>query len=259
MKKYWSLLLFVGALFVVTGCEEDDDNENTITTPTTPTTGQASFALHFHPMAGSADFSYNTTYATSNGDQMQFTLSQFYISELSLWKDPAGTDQHKVADSYALVKPDQMMYPMGDIPAGTYYGVSFNVGIDSVTNHLDPATYDATNPLAPQVPTMHWSWNSGYRFITVEGMYDPSATVGNPITESFEMHIGMDALLRTVTLQKPFTITDGQASEFMIMVDHLEFLNAVDLVTDNSTHTMDNMPLATLVADNTSSVFSAAP
>ena len=45
----------------------------------------------------------------------------------------------------------------------------FHVGIDPDNNHADPAAWPADHPLAPQVPSMHWGWAAGYRFIALEG------------------------------------------------------------------------------------------
>ena len=45
----------------------------------------------------------------------------------------------------------------------------FNVGIDPDNNHADPASWPADHPLAPQVPSMHWGWAAGYRFVALEG------------------------------------------------------------------------------------------
>ncbi|RMG58901.1 MAG: hypothetical protein D6722_22990, partial [Bacteroidetes bacterium] len=123
--------------------------------------------MHFHPMMGSSDFALNQVY-TINGVAVEFSTIQFYVSGLEL----GDASDFDAPDVYLLVKAGQMMYELGEITAGAKPSLRFNVGIDSVTNHLDPSTYDASNPLAFQSPSMHWSWDSGYIFFRIDGKVD---------------------------------------------------------------------------------------
>lgn len=49
----------------------------------------------------------------------------------------------------------------GTVPAGTYDGLSFRVGVPDVLNHADPLYAEA--PLSQTA--MHWHWRSGYKFM----------------------------------------------------------------------------------------------
>jgi uncharacterized repeat protein (TIGR04052 family) len=55
---------------------------------------------------------------------------------------------------------------VGTVPAGTYVGVGFTVGVPFALNHADAAT--AASPL--NLSTMFWSWQSGYKFVRVDGV-----------------------------------------------------------------------------------------
>lgn len=50
---------------------------------------------------------------------------------------------------------------VGEIPAGTYTGVEFTVGVPFTLNHQNPIT--AAAPLDDSA--MHWHWRSGYKFM----------------------------------------------------------------------------------------------
>lgn len=65
----------------------------------------------------------------------------------------------------------------GTVPAGTYTGIAFKVGVPFAQNHLDATTAQA--PL--NIPAMYWAWSSGYKFIKADG------TVGNA---GFNLHLG---------------------------------------------------------------------
>jgi len=53
----------------------------------------------------------------------------------------------------------------GMVPAGTYVGVRFTVGVPFARNHANPAT--AAPPL--NLGHMHWGWQAGYKFLRFEG------------------------------------------------------------------------------------------
>jgi hypothetical protein len=61
-------------------------------------------------------------------------------------------------------------YALGEVSGvDNVEGLKFSVGIDPENNHADPASWPSGHPLAPQVPSMHWGWSAGYRFIALEG------------------------------------------------------------------------------------------
>lgn len=53
----------------------------------------------------------------------------------------------------------------GTVPAGTYTGLKFKVGVPFAKNHLDVAT--AAAPL--NIPALYWAWSSGYKFLKADG------------------------------------------------------------------------------------------
>jgi hypothetical protein len=145
---------------------------------------------------------------------------------------------------------------------GSYKGIKFSVGLDSATNHADPTVYPVTNPLAIQSPAIHWSWNSGYIFMMIEGSCDTTAANNDVLTygqysHGMFYHIGMDPLLRTIDLSNAaFTVSSANAASVSISADLNKVLKNVDIKTENASHTMGSMPFATKIADNISSAFS---
>ena len=57
-----------------------------------------------------------------------------------------------MTDMYLLVRPAvDSMYDLGSHPDITNVeSITFSVGVDQAHNHLDPASYPASHPLAPQ-------------------------------------------------------------------------------------------------------------
>lgn len=95
---------------------------------------------------------------------------------------------------YGLLSPDnsaKASFTFKDIPKGIYEGIRFTIGVDSIANHSDPAIWPNDHALSIMVGgSMHWTWNSGYIFIKVEGQYDiPGSSPGG-----FAYHLGRDDL-----------------------------------------------------------------
>jgi hypothetical protein len=207
----------------------------------TPTIG-----LHVHNKVGTAAYSTATTYTHTSGRQYKFTTARMYLSGIELEK--AGGHGH--VEEYAQIVAPNGDYDLGEIEAGTYTGINFNIGVDSASNHADPTTFDATHVLSSSSSTFdHWSWNSGYIFVKIEGVADTSATMTGTVDGPFEIHIGGDSFLRAISLAKTFEVPITGNYELGIDIDWAKALDGVDL-RNATTHTMDNMPLAQQVIAN---------
>ncbi len=73
----------------------------------------------------------------------------------------------------------------GTVPAGSYVGVEWTVGVPFAMNHSDYAT--ATKPL--DVQAMAWSWQSGRKFAKIE-VTDPAGATGTWTAKTFNVHLG---------------------------------------------------------------------
>ena len=207
---------------------------------------EAPFAVEINHKAGTEDFAFNTTYQTADGRDYQFTEARLYLTALTTTGD-VGTVNFE--DTYALVTTDVTSYPMGNLDVGNYTALTVAIGVDSAANHTDPSTYELGHPLGNQTPNMNWNWASGYIFIMIEGKVDTTVGMNGAIDGNFVMHVGMDNFLREATLTKNFEVS-STGGALRAELDWATFLDGIDLRTENSTHTMDNMPLAMKVANN---------
>lgn len=248
-----TLVLSVSLLF--TSCKKDDDSSNTSSTSQT-----GELILHFHGKAGSEDLALNKEFKLNNGTRVKFEKVFFYTSGIKLKKNMNGSEIHEVADQFHLIDPSKMMYSVGQVPAHNYHGITFDLGIDNVTNTTkEPANYDVNHPLGPKDPSMYWSWKSGYRFVLIEGLVDISADNTGDVNEKFVMHIGTKDLLRNVDSKMfHFEVKGGQKKEVVIDYDILKIFNNIDLKVEENrkTHTMNNKPLAIKTIDNAMTMFS---
>ena len=139
-----------------------------------------------------------TVFSIWNNKKVKISRAEFYISEAEILH-PDGQVM-PLTDQYLLVnaKNPTAEFDLGSWPVDAAHGVTLHLGVPQAVNHLDPVTYPASHPLAPQNPTMHWGWAAGYRFMAIEGKVDNNGD-GIPET-SFEFHNLFDELYRTLEL-----------------------------------------------------------
>lgn len=252
MNVYIKLILTCMLAGVLVSCKKDKDEPipNVMSQPLT---------LRLTPMVGDDTLKFNTSFSTENN--VRYTLSSFryYMSNIRLVKSDGS--EHAIDGKVFLVNPNKADYSLGNVPVGAYKGVRFSVGLDYETNHKDPTTYPISHPLAIQSPAIHWNWNTGYIFLMMEGSCDTTIANDDELTYgqySHDMffHIGMDELLRSVEVDNAtFTVANTSNNVLNIHSDINQLFVGVDLKTENKSHSMGTMPLATKVADNISAMF----
>ena len=230
------------SLALLTGCDATEDT--------------AMLTLNVDAMAGGAALQANQPFQVDGGVG-QLETARLYLSditllhedgrEVALTADPITVRarqedeseiQHTVTDRYVLVKGDagSTTASLGEVPSGTYTGVRFMLGVDGLDNRIAVEDAPATHPLAAQTPSMHWSWNSGYVFLRMDGLLDidddgtPDPAVGDPGSAGsgqWRLHLGLTANARTIELAKDFEIDGGEMESLTLEVDFAKFVDGV--------------------------------
>lgn len=238
-----TFILFTSAV-VFTGCKKDKDNGP----------AERSISFHLHTVVGNTVANYTSVFTDATGRSFTLSDCRYYISNIVFIKDD-GTEL-PMTGKVLLANPATMKYEIGKVPVGKYKGYRFLFGIDSVTNHSDPATYPSSSPLSYQNPTMHWGWNQGYIFMIMEGKVDTSAAGNGTPDFDFYYHIGLDQMKRTIDFSTTaFEVRSNEDTELGIVFDIRKVLDGVNIPLEYYTHTMDVLPLATKIADNIPSAF----
>lgn len=200
------------------------------------------FDLQFDLRLGNDPFALSQVATNWEGRKMSFNRAQFYVSGISL-------GEAEFPEKYLLVTPNSTEFEIGQLGAGHYHDLKFNVGIDSEANHADPALWPIGHALSSNNPDhSHWGWDPGFIFITVEGLVDTTADMTGEANAPFLFHIGLDSFLKTVELESH---TNSAGGAFVsVSVDWLKFFEGIDLREGRSTHTMNNMPLAMAFRNN---------
>lgn len=207
MKKSTFLFLFFAALAV-------------------SATSQNEVMLHLAPRLGSAVFSLNAPFTHPSATySLKYTRFEYYISEIKVTHD--GGQITPCTGLHLLVRPAlDSMYSLGQMPTvDNIEAITFSVGVEQAVNHLDPASYPADDPLAPQNPAMQWGWTAGYRFAAIEG------DAGTNLAQHFEVHALGDENYKTQTI---VTVGDQVAPDMKMIHIVADYSQAVKSITLSS-------------------------
>lgn len=142
---------------------------------------QTQVSLNINHQLNSNAFALNQTAQNNLNEDFEVTRLQYYISGIELTHD--GGTVTPMSDVYILVDGTMpTSVDLGDQNIMNLEKVSFYIGVDSRSNHKDPALWSAQHPLAPKFPSMHWGWTAGYRFAAFEG------NSGVNMGQVFELH-----------------------------------------------------------------------
>lgn len=268
MKKstiYIALFTLMTAVVFTTGCKKDDDNNNN------NYNGKASVKVNFSLTNGGTAYTVkandNTNYinvADPNNSSVTFRAwvkeLKFYISKIALVNHDGDSTFINQTDLLAWSDTTtSKTFDLGLVDPNHYHFLVFYLGVDSVDNHADPTSQPTTSALNlgyPGADDMHWSWASGYRFLLMEGQSDTTGGATPTFNQSFTYHIGGDMMKRTISVPLDFEAEPNTDGVVNIKFDVHQLFYNLDLKTDTSTHTMDNMPLAAKVANNAEVAFS---
>jgi hypothetical protein len=232
MKKLIIAVLFSGVF--LTACKKEE------VTPTP--TGSGPVSIYFEHLFGASTFNLGQNYITANNDTMNFSLFNYFVSNIELVKADGSVYTYPTDSSYFLVKEaydSTRTINLKNIPAGEYVGVRLIIGVDSLRNTM-PLT-SRTGILDPSTGAagMYWSWNTGYIFLKSEGTCSSSPSMMG-MSKMFQHHVGLYGGLNTPTINnvKKINLTfpgtykaivgSGLAPEIHTKVDISKMYNNVD-------------------------------
>lgn len=119
--------------------------------------------------------------ALDGANDYQISRLEYYIGEIELTYDSGQT--MSIPNKYIIVDPNQQTNELlGSFQINSIEGISFSIGVDSITNHSDPSLFANDHPLGNRFPSMHWGWIAGYRFVAIDGW------TGSNLNQLFSVH-----------------------------------------------------------------------
>ena len=182
---------------------------------------QSNIIVNIHHKLGDEVFELDKP-AKNNLDQdFKVKRMQYYLCDFTIIHD--GGIETPMKSSWILADGSESTTSnLGAYDINTVEKIKFSIGVEEEYNHNDPASYDLNHPLAPKVPSMHWGWAAGYRFVAFEGFG------GEFLNRLFELHGLGDKNLFTVEIDA-IGLQSGDNIIINIDADYTRALENIDV------------------------------
>lgn len=195
------------------------------------TYAQQTINLKIDHMLGDEVFGMGTSASNSLGNDFKVSRLEFYISDIEIL-DTDG-EYTAIPETWLLVRPEEGSSTTATLinldDAINVEGIRFYIGVGPDVNHEDPSLYEASHPLAPKSPSMHWGWTSGYRFVAIEG------NSGEEFASSFEFHALGDQNYFEAEINSAVE-TVGDVTTIVVKADYTQALSNIDMSSGVTIH-----------------------
>lgn len=183
---------------------------------------QKDVTLRIHHRLGANAFAFGYVGTNNVGDDFKVDRLEYYISDIVLVHD--GGVETPVSQKWILTNAGISQYHdelLGNFNITTLEKIKFSVGVGPDVNHDDPSAWPSNHPLAPKNPSMHWGWNSGYRFVAMEGW------AGSNFSQMWQIHaLGDNNFFTTEVTTAGFSI----GNDLYVAVD-ADYARAIENIT----------------------------
>jgi hypothetical protein len=222
------LTLLVFSMMIFSSCKKTESD-----TQVSQNSTRSSLNVMFIHKAGNAPLVLNTTQIpVSNNNSFVCSTLDYYMSHLMLFTEQGDTI--KDGYDYRLIRAssnsDTTLFQLKNLPSGKYTGFQFYIGVDSITNK----TTDNVGDLDIS-SHMAWTWNTGYKFLAVEGT--ATSPTGNKQGIIYHLGFNENYILKdflTGANAKPFTLSPTAKNSIVFNVDISKIADGVDMQTTNS-------------------------
>jgi hypothetical protein len=260
-KTIYSFAFLFAAILFMSSCHKDKPQTDL---------GSGPITLHFDSRAGADEFAFGTNYVTANGDTVNFSKFNFYVSNVVFIKADGSTYTPPKDSTYRLIVEsieESHDLTINNVPGGDYTGVKFLIGVDSLKSVSDISQRTGDLDPAGAASDMYWTWNSGYIFYKIEGT-SPQAPYDSMMGMSmFYYHIGGFGGYSSPTINNLRTVMlsyageaahagKGKAPEFHIYADALQVWKSPTPFTIASQPGVMFDPFSTTISTNYKDMFS---
>lgn len=192
-------------------------------------------------------------YQTAAGEVFSITRVSFLASEFAFQRNDGSWLEISNAVAWLDHEQGRDQVRLSGIPPGEFRSVRFLVGLNTNLNHADVARFPAQHPLNPNLNGLHWSWQGGFIFLALEGLWrNPSGEM-----DGWAYHLARDTNSVLITLAAPLEITNETKLE--LDLDLATLLNAPRPLSfgkdGSSTHSRDGDPISAALVKNLTGAF----
>ena len=192
-------------------------------------------------------------YQTSAGETFSITRVSYLLSGFALQRADGSWLELTNEVAWLDLEKNRSSHSIASVPSGDYRALRFHLGPDAPQNHADIAQFPADHPLNPNLNGLHWSWQGGFIFLALEGMWRN----GGGAMDGWAYHLARDTNRTRITLAAPLDLTRDTKLE--LDFDIATLLNAPRPLSfgkdGSSTHSRDGDPIAAALVANLPGAF----
>ena len=192
-------------------------------------------------------------YQTSAGETFSITRVSYLVSDFALQRNDGSWLALSNSVAWLDYEQNRDTIRLPEIPPGEFRSVRFTIGLNTNLNHRAVAKFPAAHPLNPNLNGLHWSWQGGFIFLALEGLWRNS----NGEMDGWAYHLARDTNAVTITLAASLEVTNETKLE--LDFDLASLLNAPQPLSfgkdGSSTHSRDGDSIAAALVANLTGAF----
>jgi|TARA_B110000879_G_scaffold126775_1_gene167107 hypothetical protein len=199
------------------------------------------------PMVNGKRFYFGTNYKDEQQRDFQITFFKYFVSNIklgdrSITKADIADIELIDYDTSTFLSATRPIYDHiieGEVKAGMYNRIFIGCGVDPIWNEeYSPNDYPSEHPLNTTYTNMDWTWQTKYKFTSIEGNIDSDAD--GRYDRAFFMHTGFSDLYRQAIVQagSEIEVKEGLTTFIELELDIVKVFDGLDIATkQGQTHT----------------------
>jgi len=192
-------------------------------------------------------------YQTAAGETYSITRVSYLVSDFALQRSDGSWLELSNSVAWLDFDANRNSIWLENIPPGEFCSMRFLVGLNTHLNHAAIATFPAGHPLNPNLNGLHWSWQGGFIFLALEGLWRNAAGQ----LDGWAYHLARDTNATRITLAAPLVVTNETKLE--LDFDLANLLNAPRPLSfgkdGSSTHSRAGDPISAALVVNLAGAF----
>jgi|GEM_PF-2823231 len=217
----------------------------------TPKRFEGKLDLTFNTKYFIAPYTVGDTVVDPNNGNLIFNNLIFYLSNISLIDQFNNEKKLRDVELFEFANgANSVTVSFDSIASGSYTGIKFGLGVDSIFNNQSPSNFPFGHPLS----NVAYNWGpKNYVFTRTEGRADTASTGNYNLLLAY--HTGTDSLYRKLEFNAiPIIISTNETTNYSLNLNLDKLFyganDTIDYKIDSQTHTNPGDPLAKRVTDN---------
>lgn len=193
-----------------------------------------------------------TPQRNAEGESWTVTRLSYLVSGTALRRGDGSWLELPEEPAWLNAATGRNLVSLNNVPEGDYTALRFHIGLPEDENQRDPSSRGPDHPLNPRLNGLHWSWQGGYIFLALEGLWKGLSHE----MSGFSFHLGRPPFRTAVTVEGPWKI-EAQAMTAELKLDLAGVLSGLSFARDGmTTHAREGDPLALRLQQNLQRGFS---